>query len=157
VTVVLLEVDFAGLLWAWNAGAFSARIAADCNGGKVFVKVVVVLGTEPVLVARSYWRSWASSCAALDGTAIFKASLVSPVLLPQNVEKTPKATDCLVVVAGVNSGGSASDSAGAAACGCGCPSQGLLASLMFTGAFGTVDNVLLELLQVNAWLLCSAV
>ena len=78
------------------------------------------------------------------------------MLLPQSVEKTPKATDCLVVVAGVNSGGSASDSAGAAACGCGC-SQGLLASLMFTGAFGIVDNVLLELLQVNAWLLCSAV
>lgn len=53
VTVVLLDVDFAGLFWVWNAGALSARIAADCNGGSVFVSVVVVLGTEPVLAARS--------------------------------------------------------------------------------------------------------
>lgn len=53
VTVVLLEVDFAGLPWTWNAGALSARIAADCRGGSVFVNVVVVLGTEPVLAARS--------------------------------------------------------------------------------------------------------
>lgn len=51
--VVLLDVDLAGLLWAWNAGALRARIAADCKGGSVFVNVVVVLGTEPVLAARS--------------------------------------------------------------------------------------------------------
>lgn len=52
VTVDLLDVDFAGLLGAWKAGALRARIAADCNGGSVFVRVVVVLGTEPVLAAR---------------------------------------------------------------------------------------------------------
>ena len=111
-TVVLLDVDFVGLLWAWNAGALSARIAADCNGGNVFVNVVVVLGTEPVLAARSWCRSWASACVALDGVAVFT---VVAELCPQSVERTPKATDCLVVVAGVNAGGSAFESATPAA------------------------------------------
>lgn len=63
-------------------------------------------------------------------------------LCAQSVEKMPKATDCLVVVAGVKAGGSAFDSATAAAwwfgrgavgCGCKCASLGLLANLMFAG------------------------
>jgi hypothetical protein len=56
VTVVRLEVDFADLLFAgdeWKAGALRARRAADCVGGSVFVRVVVALGTEPVLSVRS--------------------------------------------------------------------------------------------------------
>jgi hypothetical protein len=56
VTVVRLEVDFADLLLVgdeWKAGALRARRAADCMGGRVFVNVVVALGTEPVLAARS--------------------------------------------------------------------------------------------------------
>lgn len=118
-------------------------MAADCNGGRVFVNVVVVLGTEPVLAARSLCCSWAPACVALDGIAMFTDSWADAGLCPQSVEKTPKATDCRVVVAGVNAGGSAFESAtpatwwfereGAAGCGCGCEcaSQGLAANLVF--------------------------
>jgi hypothetical protein len=114
-------------------------MAADCNGGRVFVNVVVVLGTEPVLAARSLCCSWTSAYVASDGLAMFTVSWVDAELCPHSVEKTPNATDCLVVVAGVNAGGSAFESAapaawfgrGAAGCGCGCASPGLAANLIF--------------------------
>lgn len=69
-------------------------------------------------------------------------------LCAQSVEKTPNATDCLVVVAGVNAGGSAFESATAAAwwfgrgaggCGCECASKGLLANLVFAEGSDIVD------------------
>jgi hypothetical protein len=53
------------------------------------------------------------------GTAPFDelvcATAADEVLVPQSVEKTPSATDCLVVVAGVSVGGSAPESAAAEA------------------------------------------
>lgn len=105
----------------------------------MFVNVVVVLGTEPVLAARSLCCSWASAYVALDGIAMFTVSWVDAELWPHSVEKTPSATDCLVVVAGVNAGGSAFESAvlaawfgrEAARCGCECASPGLAANLIF--------------------------
>ena len=48
----------------WKAGALRARRAADWVGGSVFVNVVVVLGTELVLAARSDGGSCASDEAA---------------------------------------------------------------------------------------------
>lgn len=124
-TVVRLDVDFADLLLAgdeWNAGAFKARKAADCIGGSVFVRVVVALGTEPVLSARSDGPPCASKAGwsiVIGGIAPWDELLWMPtadeVFVPQSVEKTPSATDCLVVVAGVNVGGSAPESATAEA------------------------------------------
>jgi hypothetical protein len=120
--VVRLDVDFADLLLAgdeWKAGALRARRAADCVGGSVFVKVVVALGTEPVLSARSDGPPSVSKEGAwvvMVGSALLPdectwAPMADDVLLSQSVEKTPSATDCLVVVAGVNVGGSAPESA----------------------------------------------
>lgn len=130
-TVVRLDVDFADLLLAgdeWKAGAFKARKAADCMGGSVFVSVVVALGTEPVLSVRSDGPPCASSASSaskagssvvMDGIAPWEELPWIPtadeVFVPQSVEKTPSATDCLVVVAGVSVGGSAPESATAEA------------------------------------------
>jgi hypothetical protein len=72
VTVVRLDVDFAGLLLAgdeWKAGALRARRAADWVGGSVFVRVVVALGTEPVLSARSD----GPPCASKSGSWVVMA------------------------------------------------------------------------------------
>lgn len=124
VTVVRLDVDFADLLFAgeeWNAGALRARRAADCVGGSVFVNVVVVLGTEPVLAVRSDVAPCVSTDGAwarIAGTGLSErigcALRVGVMLLPHKMEVKPEATECLVVVvvvAGVNVGGSALDSA----------------------------------------------
>lgn len=126
VTVVRLEVDFADLLLAgdeWNAGALSARRAADCVGGSVFVRVVVALGTEPVLAPRSDGPPCVSkeaSRATMVGSTLrdelIGTSTAAEVLVPRGVEKTPSATDCRVVVAGVTVGGSAPESGTAEAC-----------------------------------------
>jgi hypothetical protein len=87
------------------------------------------------------------------------------VLVPQSVERTPSATDCLVVVAGVTVGGSAPESATAEAWWVGGGAEGsesVAAGGASLGeyAFGTdsciVGFPLLEL-QVNAWPLCDAV
>lgn len=95
-----------------------------------------------------------------------RPSGVDAVPCAQSVERPPRATDCLVVVAGVKAGGSVLESAtpptwqlgrGAAAWGCGYAPRELLAGPVFSGASDIVSNVLLELLQVNAWLLRSAV
>lgn len=110
-----LDVDFAGLGAAWKAGALRARRAADWVAGRVFVSVVVALGTEPVLAVRS---DGPPACGRSDGESwvvvkvgrVVRGEVVGPadVLVPQSVEKTPSATDCLVVVAGVTVGGSGS-------------------------------------------------
>jgi hypothetical protein len=117
VTVVRLDVDFADLLLAgdeWKAGALRARRAADWVGGSVFVRVVVALGTEPVLSARSDGPpcvskkgSWVVMVGIAPMDELAWAAAADDVLVPQSVDKTPSATDCLVVVAGVNVGGSA--------------------------------------------------
>jgi len=91
-------------------------------GGSVFVNVVVALGTEPVLAARSDGPPCVSTKASwvvIAGSTL-QDELVGPssadeVLVPQSVDKTPSATDCLVVVAGVTVGGSAPESATAEA------------------------------------------
>ena len=124
----------------------------------MFVSVVVVLGTEPVLAARSLCCSWASAYVALDGIARFTVSWVDAELWPHSVEKTPSATDCLVVVAGVNAGGSAFESAtlaawfgrGAAVCGCGCEcaSPGLVANLIFAEAS--------DIVGLLYWICCTS-
>jgi hypothetical protein len=81
----------------------------------VLVKVVVALGTEPELAVKSDVPSGAfSGCVwartgSLDSIGL--ALSVDVVLLPKRVEKTPKGTDCLVVVAGVNGCGIEFDSA----------------------------------------------
>jgi hypothetical protein len=68
-SVVRLDVDLAGLLAVvdeacdWKAGALRARRAADWVCASVFVSVVVVLGTELVLVVRSE----GGSCASGEG------------------------------------------------------------------------------------------
>lgn len=84
----------------------------------MLVKVVVVLGTEPVLAVRSDGPSCASregAWARIAGTELSDRmgwALWAKLLFPPNsVEKTPKGIDCLVVVAGVNVGGSALESA----------------------------------------------
>lgn len=90
-----------------------ARRAADWVGGSVFVSVVVVLGSELALAARSDEGSCASDAGAwammagMDGEAPRAASA------PQSVESTPRDTDCLVVVAGVSVGGSVDGEASA--------------------------------------------
>ena len=80
----------------------------------MFVNVVVALGTEPELAVRSEGPSCASKGCVwvrIAGTAssdsIGCALSVDDVLFPKRVEKTPRGTDCLVLVAGVNCGGSA--------------------------------------------------
>ena len=175
VTVVRLDVDFADFVLAgdeWKAGALRARRAADCVGGSVFVNVVVALGTEPVLSARSDGPSCAlknGSWVVIVGTALLSelpcAAGPDEEVVPQNVEKTPSATDCLVVVAGVSAGGSAPESAaagawlfgggaeneaGTGACG------GSTRECEFAADSGIVGSPLLEL-QLNAWPLCDAV
>jgi hypothetical protein len=125
VTVVRLDVDFADLLLAgdeWKAGALRARRAADWVTGSVFVKVVVALGTEPVLSARSVCPpcvskkgSWVVTVGIARMDELDSALGPGRVFVPQSVEKTPSATDCLVVVAGVNVGGRAPESATAGA------------------------------------------
>jgi hypothetical protein len=117
-----VRADHDGLGDEWKAGALRARRAADCVGGSVFVSVVVALGTEPVLSARSDGPPCAStkgSWVVMAGTApldeLAWALSADDVLVPQSVEKTPSATDCLVVVAGVSVGGSALESATPAA------------------------------------------
>jgi hypothetical protein len=103
------------------------------------------------------------------GTASFDelscATAADEVLVPQSVEKTPSATDCLVVVAGVSVGGRAPESAAAeawlfesgaengAAAAVGGGSAGEFESAERSGIVG---SLLLEL-QVNAWPLCDAV
>ena len=84
----------------------------------MFVNVVVVLGTEPVLAVRSDGPPCASREGAwvrIAGTELSDrmgcALSVGVILLSNNVVKTPKATDCLVVVAGVKVGGRAPESA----------------------------------------------
>jgi hypothetical protein len=75
VIVVLLDVDFADLFLVgdkWNAGALSARRAADWVAGSVFVNVVVALGTEPVLSARSD----GPPCAWKEGSWVVMAGTV---------------------------------------------------------------------------------
>lgn len=128
--MVLLEADFAdlflGLLEAcdWKAGALRARRAAEWVGGSVFVRVVVVLGTELVLVVRSEgcscvsdWGAWVMM-AGMDGSGSGRVVVTASVLLllaallavlaavPQRVERTPRAIDWRVVVAGVRGCGS---------------------------------------------------
>lgn len=126
VTVVRLDVDFADLLLEgdeWKAGALRARRAADWVGGSVLVNVVVALGTEHELAARSVGPSCASEGCAwmrIAGTASSDrmgwALSVDVVLLARRVEKTPRGTDCLVVVAGVNGCGMAFDSGASEPC-----------------------------------------
>ena len=111
-SVVRLEADFADLLcgldeaWDWKAGALRARRAADWVGGRVLVSVVVALGTEPALVARS---CNGASCASMgDGVWVTIAGgrAVGGPLALHSVERTPSDTDWRVVVAGVTAGGS---------------------------------------------------
>ena len=120
-TVVRLDVDFADLVLLgdeWKAGALRARRAADWVGGRVLVRVVVALGTEPELAVRSDgpccacagW-AWMRMAGTLSSDRMGRALSVDVVLFPKRVEKTPKGTDCLVVVAGVNGCGMALDSA----------------------------------------------
>lgn len=111
VTVVRLDVDLAGLLLVgdeWKAGALRARRAADWVGGSVLVSVVVVLGTEPVLAARSAGLPWASADDAWVKTAGTVSSdrtgwaLGADVVdSPQRVDKTPREAGCRVVVVAV--------------------------------------------------------
>lgn len=76
----------------------------------MLVNVVVVLGTEPVLIVKSE----GGSCASGEGAWVMMAGIdgsggglvVGVVPLGQIVESTPNDTDCLVVVAGVRVGGS---------------------------------------------------
>ena len=122
VMVVRLDVDFADLVLEgdeWKAGALRARRAADWVGGRVLVRVVVALGTEPELAVRSDGPScasagwaWMRMAGTLSSDRMGRALSVDVVLFPKRVEKTPKGTDCLVVVAGVNGCGMALDSAG---------------------------------------------
>jgi hypothetical protein len=138
----------------------------------VFVNVVVALGTEPVLAARSDGPPCVSKEASwvmIAGRVLLDRpvgpSSADDVLVPQSVERTPSATDCLVVVAGVTVGGSAPESATAEAWWVGGGAEGsesVAAGGASLGeyAFGTdsciVGFPLLEL-QVNAWPLCDAV
>lgn len=87
------------------------------------------------------------------------------MLVPQSVEKTPSATDCRVVVAGVRVGGSAPESATPAAWLGGGGAEGEVdaggggstaGEREFSAGSGMVDSPVLEL-QVNAWPLCDAV
>jgi hypothetical protein len=126
VTVVRLDVDFADLLFEgdeWKAGALRARRAADWVGGSVLVNVVVALGTEDKLAVRSEGPSCASEGCAwmrIAGTGSSDkmgwALSVEVELLPKRVEKTPRVTDCRVVVAGVNGCGVALESPVAEPC-----------------------------------------
>lgn len=75
------------------------------------VSVVVVLGTEPVLTARSTGASAVSSGGAwvrMAGTELSKrmgwALSVGVMLLSQKGDQPGRATDWRVVVAGVNAG-----------------------------------------------------
>jgi hypothetical protein len=72
----------------------------------VLVSVVAVLGTESELAARS------AVCSGIQ-MACASSAVRDAVVLPvtQRFEKTPKATDWRVVVAGVKAGGSALESA----------------------------------------------
>lgn len=172
VTVVRLEADFADLLLAgdeWKAGALRARRAADWVGGSVFVSVVVALGTELVLSSKCpIWASKAGSWVAMGGTALCDelvcATAADDVLVPQSVDSTPSATDCLVVVAGVSFGGRAPESAAAEAwlfeagpeSGGAAVRGGSTCDFESAGHSGMVGSLLQEL-QVIAWPLCDAV
>jgi hypothetical protein len=78
----------------------------------VLVSVVAVLGTESELAARSAVCSGASERDGIQ-MACASSAVRGAVVLPvtQRFEKTPKATDWRVVVAGVKAGGSALESA----------------------------------------------
>lgn len=180
--VVRLDVDFADLLlagdeaWDWKAGALRARRAADWVGGSVFVSVVVVLGTEPVLSCASGEGEGEGegegAWVTMAGTAAPGAAMAGVLLPPHSVESTPSDTDCRVVVAGVNVGGTvaagvesamaaepwsvergAEAEAEAALAGSGV-SDGLLGEREFAAESGIVGIALLEL-QVNAWSLAT--
>lgn len=60
-------------------------MAADCVGGSVFVRVVVVLGTEPVLAVRSD----GSPCASVEcaWAMIFDTTLSGKMGWPLAVEE----------------------------------------------------------------------
>lgn len=113
--MVRLEVDFAGFdlvsdrACDWKAGALSARRAADCVGGSVLVSVVVALGTELVLAARSEGGSCVSDAGAWAMTTGREHS--GGPFAAHSVDSTPRETDCLVVVAGVTVGGGGSKAA----------------------------------------------
>jgi hypothetical protein len=80
----------------------------------VLVNVVVALGTEPVLAVKSDRAGASGGCVwARTGSSdsMGWALSVDVVLLPKRVEKTPRGTECLVVVAGVNGCGIEFDSA----------------------------------------------
>ena len=159
VRVVRLEVDFADLvlLADWKAGALRARMAADWSGGSVLVSVVAVLGTEPELAARSVGCSGASEVEGIQ-TAWASSLVCGAVALAavQKLEKTPKATDWRVVVAGVKAGGSALESAAPAGGAEVCGSAGAWARPRLRAAFRfAADSDImwigfLELQQVNA-------
>lgn len=155
---LLAAVDVEARLW--KAGALRARRAADWVRSSVLVRVVVVLGTELVLVVRSEGGgAWAvvlvvagtddTACAPLV-VAVADEAFVGPVPFRQSVE-VDSATDWRVVVAGVNAGGSVAASpwgsgmgwlrltAGAAVL------EGQLGGLGFASAPGIVGIALLEL------------
>jgi hypothetical protein len=121
----------------------------------VLVSVVAVLGTEPELAARSVGCSGASE---VEGIQMACASLpvCGAVVLPvtQRFEKTPKATDWRVVVAGVKVGGSALESAAPAGGTEVCGSAGAWARLRAALGFAADSDIMwigfLELQQVNA-------
>jgi hypothetical protein len=78
----------------------------------MFVNVVVVLSTELVLAARSDGPPCVSTAGAWEmiaGTGLLdrtgSALMVREILLSHGVETPPRATDCRVVVAGFNAGG----------------------------------------------------
>lgn len=110
--MVRLEADFAewalraAEAWDWKAGALRARRAALWVGGSVLVRVVVALGTEPALAARS---GSGGSCASTgEGAWVTTAGgravggpLIVPVHSVEKVESTPSDTAWRVVVAGV--------------------------------------------------------
>lgn len=113
--VVRLEVDFAAWLREsgdardWKAGALRARRAADCVDGIVLVRVVVALGTEPMLAVRSMGRFASSNVAGALAMSVDEASkgnVVGTMSDPHDGDRKPNATACLVVVAGVKAGGS---------------------------------------------------
>lgn len=171
--VVRLDVDLAGLLVVevdfacdWKAGALRARRAADCVWARVFVSVVVVLGTELVLVVRSEGGScasgegaWAMMAGTGDAASGFRSSNCGLLPLRQSVDS---ATDCRVVVAGVTVGGSVAGSWRPAAMGgpwwsggqiltslpstrAAAVSGGQLAGVRFAAVSGIVGFALLEL------------
>lgn len=114
--VVRLEADFAewalraAEAWDWKAGALRARKAALWVGGSVLVRVVVALGTEPALAARS---GSGGSCASTGEGAwvtIAGGRAVGGPLMLHSVDSTP----WRVVVAGVTFFGGATAVGGSA-------------------------------------------